>query len=100
MPAFILSICTFLGISPLRLIMYSICFIAVLSCGIAIRNHYVNLGYHKAIADVRKQDDRAIDAANKVEEKAAQCDDTSGYWDVITQACKLQDDPAPAVEKK
>jgi len=97
MPAIILAIASFFGISPLRLIIYAVAIVAVIVGGLTIRQHYVNLGYHKAIADVKKQDDRAVAAADKVEAKAAKCDETSGYWDVITQNCRLQD---TAEEKK
>ena len=85
----ILSICAFLGISPLRLVIYAALFVVVITTGLTIRHHYVALGYKHAIADVKKQDNIAIDAANKVEQKAAKCDETSGYWDVVTQNCRL-----------
>lgn len=91
MPAIILTICSFLGINPLRLLIYASLFIAVMGGALWVRHHYVALGYHKAIADVKKQDDRAVAAADRVEQKAAKCDETSGFWDVITQNCKLQD---------
>ncbi len=84
----VLAIANLFGISVFRLIMYAGIFFAVLAGAIAIRQHYVDLGYHKAIADVKRQDDRAVDAANKVEQRVAQC---SGYWDVITQACILEE---------
>ena len=89
MPAILLSIASLLGISPLRLIIYAVAIVAVVAGALTIRHHYVSLGYHKAIADVKKQDDRAVAAATEVERKAAKCDDTNGYWDVITQNCKL-----------
>lgn len=97
MPAILLSIASLFGISPLRLIVYAVLVVGAITGALTIRQHYVNLGYHKAIAAVKKQDDRAVAAADKVEAKAAKCDETSGYWDVITQNCKLQDD---ATEEK
>lgn len=90
MPA-ILFVANLFGISVLRLAIYAACFAAVIGAGITIRQHYVNLGYAKAIAAVKKQDDRAVEAADKVEQKAAACTDTNGFWDVITQGCKLED---------
>lgn len=77
------------GISVFRLLMYGAILAVIVSGALTIRHHYVKIGYTKAIADVKKQDDRAVDAANKVEETAKACDDTNGYWDVITQNCKL-----------
>ena len=91
MPALILTIAGWFGISPLRLIIYAVCFVAVIIAGLTIRQHYVNLGYAKAIAAVKKQDDRAVAAAEKVEQKASVCTEKSGWWDVVTQSCKLED---------
>lgn len=93
MPALILTVAGWFGISPFRLIMYAAIVVAVTTGALAIRHHYVALGYSKAIAAVKKQDDRAKSAAEKVETKAAVCSDTNGYWDVITQGCKLDDAP-------
>lgn len=90
MPA-ILWIANLFGISIIRLAIYAACVAAVIGTGITIRQHYVNLGYSKAIAAVKKQDDRAVEAATKVEQKAAVCTDTNGFWDVLTQSCKLED---------
>lgn len=58
---------------------------------LTIRHHYVSLGYHKALADVKKQDDRAVEAATKVEKKTAVCTDQNGYWDVLSQRCILEE---------
>lgn len=74
-----------------RLIAYGIVIAIVVTAALSIRQHYINKGYKSAIAAVKKQDDRAIDAANKVEQKATVCTDKNGYWDVITQGCKLED---------
>ncbi len=87
----ILFIANLFGISIFRLIMYAGIFVAVVAGAVTIRQHYVNLGYKHAIADVKKQDNVAVDAANKVEQKASKCDETSGFWDVVTQNCRLQD---------
>jgi hypothetical protein len=86
MPGFILAIAGVFGISPLRIIIYSVATVAVIGGAIAIRQHYVNLGYHNAIAAVKKQDDRAKAAADKVQQKADDCAANS-YWDVLTQSC-------------
>lgn len=78
------------GISVFRLAIYAACVIAVIAAGITIRQHYVNLGYAKAIAAVKKQDDRAAEAADKVQQRADQCSGDS-WFDVISQSCKLED---------
>ncbi len=91
MPTLILTIAGWFGINPFRLIMYAGIIIAVVTGALVIRQHYVNLGYSKAIAAVKKQDDRAVSAAEKVEQKAAVCSETNGFWDVISQGCKLED---------
>ena len=49
-----------------------------------VRQQYVNLGYAKAIAAVKKQDDRAVAAADKVQQRADDC--AASWWDVISQA--------------
>ena len=85
------AIAGFFGISVLRLGIYAACVALVLGAGVTIRQHYINKGYHSAIAAVKKQDDRAVAAANKVEEKTAACTEANGYWDVISQNCKLED---------
>lgn len=81
----------FFGISVLRLAIYGVVAALVTGGALTIRQHYVNKGYASAIKAVKKQDDRAIAAADRVEKKAAACTDTNGYWDVVTQGCKLED---------
>lgn len=87
MPGFVLAIASALGISPLRLIAYGAIVLTVVVGAATIRQHYINHGWNKAIAAVKKQDDRAKAAAEKVERKANACSESS-YWDVITQGCK------------
>lgn len=79
-----------LGISVFRLAIYAACIVAVVIAGVSIRQHYVNIGYAKAIAAVKKQDDRAAEAADKVQKRADDCSGNS-WWDVISQSCKLED---------
>jgi hypothetical protein len=90
MPAIILTIASFFGISPLRLIVYTVAVIAVIVGALTIRQHFVNEGYSKALVAVKKQDDRAVAAADKVQQAADECTNQS-YWDVITQNCKLEE---------
>jgi hypothetical protein len=85
----LLMIANLFGISVFRLIIYAAIFAAVVAGALTIRQHYVNLGYKHAIAAVKKQDDRAVAAANQVEAKAAKCDATNGFWDVVSQNCRL-----------
>lgn len=58
--------------------------------GLAIRQHFVNEGYSHAIAAVKKQDDKAVATADKVQQRADECSGNS-WWDVISQSCKLED---------
>ncbi len=87
----ITAIANFFGISVFRLAIYAGAVVAIVAAGLTIRHHYVSLGYHKALADVKKQDDRAVEAATKVEKKTAVCTDQNGYWDVLSQRCILED---------
>jgi hypothetical protein len=89
MRALILTIAGWFGISPLRLIIYAVAVVAVVTGALVVRQHYVNLGYAKAIAAVKKQDDRAVAAADKVQQRADDCAANS-WWDVILQSCKLE----------
>jgi hypothetical protein len=89
MAAIVLTIASFFGISPLRLIVYALLAIAAVAGALTIRQHYVNLGYAKAITAVKKQDDRAVAAANEVQKRADECSADS-WWDVISQSCKLE----------
>ena len=88
----ILKIADLLGISVLRLGIYAACLALATGGALTIRQHYINKGYASAIAAVKKQDARTTAAANQIEQKAAKCQEgIKGYWDVITQGCKLED---------
>ena len=90
----VLFIANLFGISVLRLAIYSAVTVAVATAGLTIRQHYVNKGWNAHKAAIEKQDDRARDAAQKVEQKTAKCQQgINGYWDVITQDCKLEETP-------
>lgn len=92
MPTIFLTIASWFGISPFRLIMYAVLGISILTGALALRQHYINKGWYAHAAKVQKQDNAAIDAAKKVEKKTEACSNTNGYWDVITQKCKLEDE--------
>lgn len=87
----ILFIANMFGISVFRLIIYAVCIVAVMTGAIVIRQHYVNLGWAKHKAAVEKQDNVAISASKEVERQTSKCSDDNGFWDVITQGCKLED---------
>lgn len=82
------------GLSSLaaKAIVYGVIAVLIGSTLLGIRQHYINKGWKNAIAAVKKQDDKAVGAANRVEQQTAKCDDTNGFWDVITQDCRLQED--------
>ena len=88
----VLAIANFFGISVFRLVAYAAIVALVTGGALTIRQHYINKGYASALAAVKKQDNRAVAAANKVEERTAKCQEgVNGYWDVLTQGCKLED---------
>jgi hypothetical protein len=87
MPTLILTIASWLGISQFRLIAYAAIGAAIIIGAVTIRQHYINLGWNNAIVAVKKQDDKAKVAAEKVERKANECA-ADNYWDVISQRCK------------
>lgn len=90
MPALVF-VANLFGVSVFRLLIYVGLVIAIIAGALTIRQHYINKGYQAALAAVKKQDNIAIDAARKVEKKAAVCTETSGWWDVVEQKCRLED---------
>jgi hypothetical protein len=90
MGAIIGAITGFLGISSLRLYIYLAVTVAIIIAGFTVRQHYINKGWYAHAAKIEKQDNIAVDAARKVEQKTSACSDANGYWDVITQNCKLE----------
>jgi hypothetical protein len=82
-----------LGLSKLlaEIIMIGVLVLAIIVGALTIRQHYINKGWHNALVAVKKQDDKAVAAAKKVEEKVAECSADS-YWDTITQACKTDEE--------
>lgn len=88
----IITIAGWFGINPFRLIAYAAIAVGVTVGALAIRHHYVALGYNNALVAVAKQNDVTKSAAAKIEAKAAKCQEgVNGYWDVISQGCKLED---------
>ncbi|BEV44430.1 hypothetical protein [Afipia carboxidovorans] len=79
------------GVSVARLLLYAGLVLAIIVGALTIREHYINKGYQAALVAVKKQDNIAIDAARKVERKASACTEANGYWDVVSQGCRLGD---------
>jgi hypothetical protein len=89
----IATVAALFGISSFRLIAYAVLVVGALAGALTIRQHYIDKGYSSALAAVKKQDDKARAAAETVERKATVCTADNGYWDVVTQGCKLEDAP-------
>lgn len=81
------------GIGTLRLAIYAGLFSAVLAGALAIRQHYVNLGWDKALEGVKAQDATAKEAASKVQRTVDECYTANGTWSVITGSCTLEVKP-------
>jgi hypothetical protein len=82
-----------LGISPLRLLVYAGIAFAVITAGVTIRNHYVNVGWDTALEAVKKQDTTAKAAASQVQRTVDDCYNANGTWSVITGSCTLEAKP-------
>lgn len=87
----ILAIANLFGISVFRLVAYISAIIIVIIALGTVRQHYINVGWYKHAAKIEKQDNAAIAVDKKVEQDAQKCSDDNGFWDVLTQGCKLQD---------
>lgn len=82
------------GLSSLvaKAIVYGVITMIIGGTLLTIRQHYVNLGWKQHKVAVERQDNRAVEASKRVEEKTDKCSETNGFWDVITQGCKLQEE--------
>lgn len=81
-----------LGSFAAKLVAYGALVLIVIGVLLGVRQHFINEGWNRAIASVKKQNDAAAEAADRVQERARKCDESNGYWDVITQNCKLGDE--------
>lgn len=81
-----------------KAIVYGIIVLVIVGALAGIRQHYVNLGWNKHAEAVARQDNRAVETNKRVEEQTQKCSDANGYWDVITQGCKIGGDDT--VEEK
>lgn len=87
----LLAVAEFFGISVFRLVMYATLAAVVTVALVSVRQHYINVGWEKHRVAVEKQDGRAKEASRQVEQKTNECSETNGFWDVITQGCKLEE---------
>lgn len=88
----IASIANLLGVSVLRLGIYAGLVALATGGALTIRQHYINLGWDKHKVAVEKQDASASSASKTVDQKVAKCQEgINGYWDVISQGCKLDE---------
>lgn len=88
---FLVGIANFFGISVFRLVAYAVIVVAATVALATVRQHYINVGWAAHKAAVEKQDARSVATSNKVEEKTNVCSEANGFWDVITQGCKLEE---------
>ena len=90
----IISLLVGRGLAPLaaKAIVYGILAAVVGGALLGIRQHYVNLGWNSHRAAVERQDNIAISASREVQKKTDACSDANGFWDVITQGCKTQEE--------
>lgn len=79
------------GLSSLaaKVVVYGALALIVVGVLLGVRQHYIDAGWNKAMVAVKKQNDRAADAADHVQQKTDKCNESNGFWDVITQNCKL-----------
>lgn len=82
------------GLSALaaKAIIYAVLSMVIGGVLLGIRQHYVNKGWYAHEAAVKKQDGKAINAGKEVERRTDKCTEENGFWDVITQNCKLQEE--------
>lgn len=87
MPAFIITIAAFFGISTLRLIVYSALGVSIVVGALTIRQHYINIGYQKAIHAIAVKDASAIKDADDAERAVKDCYARGGTWDQGAMSC-------------
>ena len=52
-----------------------------------VRQHYINLGYKKALTAISAQDQKAKGHADQVHKTVSDCFDAGGDWDVDSGVC-------------
>ncbi len=78
-----------LGYVLVRLIVFGMLVVGTFT---AVRHYYVNKGWQAHKAAVERQDNIAISASREVQKRTDKCTAENGFWDVITQDCKLMDE--------
>lgn len=87
MPAFILTIAAFFGISPLRIIVYFTLIVGIIVGALTIRQHYINIGWHKAMHAIAVKDTAAIKDADDAEKAVKACYARGGSWNQGAMSC-------------
>lgn len=87
MPAFIVTIAAFFGISPLRIIAYAAIIAAAIIGALTIRQHYINVGWQKAMHAIAAKDKAAIKDADDAERAVKDCYARGGTWDQGGMSC-------------
>lgn len=97
----LIAIAGMFGISVFRLVAYAAILAAVVVGALTIRQHYIDVGWYKHAAKIERQDNAAVAVSKQVEHDTQACSEANGFWDVVTQGCKLQEEePKPKEEVK
>ena len=83
----------FLALIPLRYWLYGAAALAIVLGLVAVRQHYINAGWDKALEAVKTQDATAKDAASKAQLTVDRCYVANGAWSTITGKCTLEAKP-------
>lgn len=74
-------------LSPIKLALIGFAIVAALGAFAAYRQSLINDGWDRALRKVEQQNDRAREAASKVQRTVDDCYDAHRVWDVIQGAC-------------
>jgi hypothetical protein len=74
-------------LTPLKLAIAGFAIVAALGAFAAYRQSLINHGWDKALQKVEQQNDRAREAASRVQRTVDECYDAHRVWDVIAGAC-------------
>lgn len=78
-----------LALIPVRYWIYGAAAIAIVLGLVAVRAHYVNQGWDKALEAVKAQDTNAKEAASKAQLTVDRCYAAGGVWSTISGNCTL-----------
>ena len=51
------------------------------------RQHYINIGYAKAMHAIAAQDQKAVEASKEAKGNVDACFDSGGFWDIEAGTC-------------